>query len=132
MNNSPTMSTSIEHFCRGFLHHNPDYRHLYDILDDYSEIFLQIELDFHDKETFSEAFSAICFTVIRVRNLAAGGADPRAYVLAILGFASHVHRQCKNSEWYDIDTMIITLVDILTFVNFNPSDFCKRYYCCIL
>ena len=83
-------------------------------------------MDFQDKETFAEAFSEICFTVIHSRN---GG---RAYVLAILGFASHVHRQCKNSEWYDIDTMICVLVDILTFVNFSPSNFCTNYFCSIL
>ena len=115
-----------EQFCRGFLLNYPEYTHLHIILDEYRQLFLHITLDFHDKETFTQVFPEICFTVIRTRN------DGRAYVLAILGFANHVHRQCQNLEWYDIDTMICILVDILTFVNFKPSDFCRNYSCCIL
>ena len=123
-------TTTLENFCHGFLLNDPGYRHLYDILEDYTHKFIQIELDFHDKETFCEAFRSICLTVIDARNDAPRLC--RGYVLAILGFAAHVHKQCQNFEWYDIDTMVIALVDILTFVNFKPSDLCKNYFCHIL
>ena len=125
-----TTTTALDNFCRGFLLNDPDYRHLYDILDDYAETFLQIELDFHDKETFKEVFPTICFTVIQIMQN--NTTRRRAYLLAILGFAKHVHRKCKNLDWYDIDTMLSALVDILISVNFIPSNFCKNYFCSIL
>lgn len=129
----------MEQFCREFLLNHPDYRHVYDILDTYNDKFQQIDVAslFSDRETFIEVFPSICFTVAHARRfdqptIAVGSGVSRAYVLTILGFAVHVHRHCQNLEWYDIDIMLSVLVDILTHLNFNPSDFCKYSFCYII
>lgn len=117
---------NTEQFCRGFLLGR--YGHLHDILDEYGEMFLQIDLHdiLGDKETFAAGFSTICFDVLRTRG------NGRGYVLAILGFASHVNTQHRNFEWYDTETLVGTLTDILTCINFNSSDYCKKHFSCII
>ena len=51
----------VEQFCRRFLHRHTDYTHLYDILDSYSDRYLEIDVAniFYDKESIIERFPAI-------------------------------------------------------------------------
>ena len=123
-----TTTTSIEQFCWRFLHNDRDYKHLYDILDGYSDTFLQIDLCemIAEKETFKTRFRTICFVVLRDK------CSHAAYVLSILGFALHVHRQCQSLEWYNVETLSILLIEILTCINFDTTLFVKYDSCVIL
>ncbi len=119
----------VEQFCRRFLHRHTDYTHLYDILDSYSDRYLEIDVAniFYDKESLIERFPSICFTMLRARN------HDQSYILAILGFGLHVHTKCKDLQWYDIEPIMDTLQTILTCSNFNSTYYCKQYsFCSIL
>ena len=133
----------MEQFCRGFLLRHVEYNHLHEIVDSYSDRYREIDLTtlFHSKEAFIKGFPAICYTILRLREQDRRQAD----VLAILGFALHVHDMaCKDAsttttmttaprEWYDMDLMIDTLQYILNCSNFNPIYYYKRRdYCIIL
>ena len=122
------MTTSIEQFCRGFLHNHRDYKHLYDILDEYSDKFLQIDLSelTADKDAFKTSFRTICFVVLRDKGSHA------VYVLSILGFALLVHAKCRSLEWYNVETLTILLIEILTCINFDSTLLVKYDSCSIL
>ena len=112
----------METFCRGFLLRYIDYEHLYDIIDNYRGRYESIDTVamFTDRDSFCENFPAICRTLVRLKG------DGSSYVIAILGFALHVHTTCQDSNWYELDLMVETLIDILSCISFNPADY---YYC---
>ena len=120
----------MEKFCRGFLLRHTEYEHLHVILDNYRDRYDNIDAVnmFCDKESLTEKFPAISRTLLRMRG---GG---QSHVLALLGFAFHVHTTLQNSaaDWYDIDILLKTLIDILMCNNFNPASYCKPTYCTIL
>ena len=122
---------SIEQFCRGFLSGNKRYNHLYGILYEYGAAFESVGVRrmFHNRESFTDSFPAICATVLRSR-----GTDS-AYVLSVLGYALHVTEQCEELQWYDAELMITLLVEILVAANFKPCHYCiftSSYNCIIL
>ena len=130
----------MEQFAREFLQRRAEYNNLYEIVDSYSDRYRDIDVTalFHSKEAFIKGFPAICFTILRLREQNRRQAD----VLAILGFALHVHDMaCKDTsttmtttplEWYDMDLMIDTLQYILNCSNFNPIYYYKRRNSCII
>ena len=79
-----------------------------------------------DKDAFKTNFRTICFVVLRDKGSHA------AYVLSILGFALHVHTQCRSLEWYNVETLSDLLIEILTCINFDPRLFVKYDSCVIL
>ena len=101
---------------------------MYDILDDYKDIFLQIDLKGMntDKETFTTKFRTVCFVVLSDKGHGV------CYVLSILGFALHIHTQCNELAWYDVETLVVLLIETLISVNFDPSVFVKRCSCVII
>ena len=121
----------METFCRKFLLRHIDCGHLYAIIDIYRDRYESIDTVgmFTGKDSFCENFSAVCRTLLRLKG------DGRSYVIAILGFALHVHTSCQTSDWYELDLMVESLKDILTCISFDPTGYyyCKpRYYCIIL
>ena len=120
------MTVNTEQFCRRFLLDDGNYKHLHNIIAEYRDRFLRIELDFNSREDFMRGFSSICYDILRTRG------HGRGYILSILGFASHVNTQYRNMDWYDRETLIVTLVVILTSINFKPSDYCMKHYYCII
>ena len=79
---------------------------------------------FYDKESLTEKFPAICQTLLQLRG------DGNSYILALLGFAFHVHIKLKDSEWYDMDILLKTLIDILICnKDFKPTSYCNRSFC---
>ena len=120
-----------ENFCRGFLLRHTEYEHIHGILDNYSVKYNSIDTDslFTSKESLNEAFPAICRTLIRERG------DGPSYILALLGFAFHVHTKLQDSaaDWYDMDILLKTLIDLLICNNFNPINYTRnRSFCNIL
>ena len=126
----------MEKFCREFLLRHAEYNYLHEIVDSYSDRYREIDVMsmFHSKEAFIKGFPAICYTILRLKEQDRRQAD----VLAILGFALHVHDMaCKDvstapREWYDMDFMIDTLQYILNCSNFNPIYYYKRRDSCII
>ena len=120
----------METFCRKFLLRHIDYEHLYAIIDSYRDRYESIDTVgmFTGKDNFCENFPAVCRTLLRLKG------DGRCYVIAILGFALHVHTSCQDADWYELDLMVETLENILTCISFDPAGYyCKpRYYCIIL
>ena len=118
----------MENFCRGFLLRHTDYEHLHVITDNYHDKYNSIDTTsmFYDKKSLTEKFPAICRTLLHLRG------EGQSYILALLGFAFHVHTKLQDSEWYDMDILLRTLIDILICNNFNPTSYCKPTFCNIL
>ena len=119
-----------ENFCRGFLLRHKDYEHLHGIIDNYHSIYSRIDAlsMFYDKDSLIENFPAICRTLLQSRG------NGNSYILALLGFALHVHTKLQDSaDWYDMDILLKTLIDILSCNNFNPINYTRgRSFCNIL
>ena len=111
--------------CGGCQRHT-DFEHLHGLLDNYREKYNSIDTIsiFYDKESLTEKFPAICQTLLQLRG------DGNSYILALLGFAFHVHIKLKDSEWYDMDILLKTLIDILICnKDFKPTSYCNRSFC---
>ena len=112
----------METFCKGFLLRHTEYKYLHVIIDNYRDKYQEIELNFFDKDSFTEQFPAICRTLLQLKG------DGQSYIIALLGFAFHVHTTCQDTDWYEFDIMLKTLKDILICINFTPN----RSFCSIL
>ena len=117
-------SKNMEKFCRRFLSHHTDYEHLYEILENYSSTYAQM-----DNDSFHDRFKRICYMII---NTWRNDHHHRSYILAILGWAQHVNEHYNTIDWYDTELLVTSLVEILNYINFDPSNFCKNSSCILL
>ena len=77
---------------------------------------------FYDKYSFHENFPAICRQYLQSNGGARGGRGGGYFhILTLLGFAFHVHVTCQDAEWYEFNTVIETLEDILKCTDFDPD-----------
>ena len=113
-----------EAFCRDFLQGNDSTLH--EILTPYRHMFIQIDIQFTE-DTFTESFQRICYETFALRS------QQQGYVIALLGFAENIHKyHINNYQWYNLDIMLHTLLDVLEEVGFDlnqlkktiPSNFC--------
>ena len=113
-----TSRFELEEFCMNFLCGRESY--LMGIVEDYIREFSEIKLEF-TSETLDPSFHFICRYVFAHRPV-----NSRC-IIAVLGFADTIHREYSHIPWYQINMLVLPLVDVFEEINLDLDRFRYSY-----
>ena len=113
-----TSRFELEEFCMNFLCGRESY--LMGIVEDYIREFSEIKLEF-TSETLDPSFRFICRYVFAHKPVNSG------CIIAVLGFADKIHREYSHISWYQINMLVLPLVDVFEEINLDLDRFRYSY-----
>ena len=96
----------VEQFCQEFLMGNN--KHLHNVINNYRHLLAQIDIKQLQltKDTLDRSFQTICREVFTHR-VGSG------YIIAVLAFSEAIHNCHYASQWYNINILMNSLVNVL-------------------